>query len=412
MSTSLYDAIVIGAGPAGNTAALKLSEMGYRVVVIDWRQSIGDKLCTGIIGNECVERFPPEAEHVYQKARAATIVSPSGKRYRIARDETQAFIIDRVAYVDSLARHAMEAGAGYELGERVANIEVSDQWVAVQTERGAMNRFYRAQLVILANGFGSPLVNMVGLQSDTSRDYMVGCQAEVVADDLKDAEVYLGEEIAPGSFGWLVPLSGSRALAGIVSRGKLNGHMGGFLSTLQGKGKVTEVISSPRRWGIPLRPLSRTYGDRVLVVGDAAGLVKPTTGGGIYYALLSGEIAAKTANEAFIANDVSSRQLRRYEKEWKAVFGGELGIGYAARMLYEALGDRQIERLLGELVNYEIRDDLINSKEFSFDWHSRVILKAVGHRQFGRVFTSFGPKVAPFLSRLISMRPAREEAPV
>ena len=257
----------------------------------------------------------------------------------------------------------------------------------------------------LGQRFRFPLLRMVGLQNGGPHDSMVGCQAEVETHELEDTEVYLGDETAPGSFGWLVPLSDSRALIGIMSRQKLNGRMDRFLSRAREMGKVRDLIITPQRWGIPLRPLSRTYGERVLVVGDAAGLAKPTTGGGIYYALLSGEIAASTANEALLAGDFSARRLKRYEKRWRSALVREMRIGLYARKLYEGLRDGQIERLLGALVTSEVQDEVIHGPDFSFDWHGRAILKAVGHRDVGPLVRSFGPMVMPLLSRLRSVGP-------
>ena len=394
----MHDVIVIGAGPAGNIAALKLSTQGYRVLVIDWRRNIGDKLCTGIIGVECAERFPPDDEHVISEAKSATLVSPVGTRHRIVREKTQALIINRVAYVDALARRAMQSGAAYELGPNVTNVEISDEGVSVLTTSDGGQGRHRANMVIIASGFGTPLLKKVGLQNGRHPDFLVGSQAEVEVAGLEDTEVYLGREIAPGSFGWLVPVSDSSALIGMVARGGLNGHMGRFISTLQRTGKVRDVIKEPSRWGVPLKPLSKTFRDRVLVVGDAAGLVKPTTGGGIYYALLSGEIAAGTAGEALAAADFSARRLKRYETKWKAVFGRDLRIGYGARLLYEAMGDRQLERLLSAFASQEVQGDLIDSGEFSFDWHGGVILKALRHRGLRPLFESFGPIAARLLS--------------
>ena len=122
--------------------------------------------------------------------------------------------------------------------------------------------------------------------------------------------------------------------------------MDSLLSSLRRAGRVRSVLKEPRRWGIPIKPLAKTYGDRVLVVGDAAGFVKPTTGGGIYYALLSGEAAAEAAHGAIAAGDYSARRMKLFEDSWRDTFGRELRIGYYARRMYEALGDSQIERLL------------------------------------------------------------------
>ena len=110
-------------------------------------------------------------------------------------------------------------------------------------------------------------------------------------------------------------------------------------------------------------------------------------------------MAAETAHDAFTRGDLSAHRLKDYQRRWKAVFGKELRTGYYARVLFEALGDRQIERLL-ELC-FDAQEDLIGTREFSFDWHSKVILKALSRGDFTKLFTSVGPAVVPALSRLV-----------
>lgn len=395
-----HDAIVVGAGPAGNLAALTLAKAGHRVAVVDWRETIGDKLCTGIIGTECVQRFPPQEGHVYQKARSATVVAPSGKRYDITKEEVQAYIVDRVSYVDSIAGQAVDSGAEYMLGLRVEGIDVSSHGVVVEANDSGGRQRLAGEVLILASGFSSPLLNMVGLNEGPQRDFMVGTQVEVEVGELDNTEVYLGESIAPGSFGWLVPLNDGRALAGLLSRQRLNGHLDGFVSRLRSSGKVRGLVERPRKWGIPVKPLRRTYGDRVLVAGDAAGFAKPTTGGGIYYALLSGKLAAETAIKAIADGDLSARKLKAYQREWKTLFGGEMDTGYYARKLFEALDDQQIERLVGKFLSPDVHKELVGSGDFSFDWQRRIILKAVRHHNMRPVFRSFGPILTPLLLRL------------
>ncbi len=427
-----FDAIVVGAGPAGNQTALGLAERGRRVAVLDWRrdpsassgqvvassgqavtssgQAVGDKLCTGIIGMDCVRRFPPDSAVVHHRANAATVVSPAGNRYRIERGEPQATVIDRAAYVAGIARRASEAGAEYRLGARVTGLEVRAGGVEVTTEGDAGSGRIRGEMLVIASGFRSPLLDMAGLPRGRRRDLMIGSQVEVETDGVEDAEVYLGRSIAPGSFGWLVPTGETTALAGLMSQQRLNGHMDDFVRCLSRDGKVRRVAGRVRSWGIPLRPPPRTFADRVLVVGDAAGQVKPTTGGGIYYAQLSGELAAETAAGAFGAGDFSARRLAGYERAWKALLGRELRVGYLARLLYSTLADSQIERLLSRVVGDGMCDELVGSRHFSFDWHSETILRAAGNREFRSLLLSLGPVAAPSLARLAGVLLGRGRA--
>ncbi len=417
------DVIVIGAGPCGNMAALELARRGVSVAVLDWRTRIGDKLCTGIIGNECAELFAPPPEHIHGEARSATIVSPSGRRYRIERTATQAYVVDRVAYVNAVAEQAQDAGAEYILDSRVTGIRIDGTHTEIDAVSDGVRRAHTCRLVILASGFGSPLLRMVGLDGDkkttgnrrgnyrgnyrdngsASSEYLVGYQVEAIANDLRETEVYLGSGTAHDSFAWLVPLSGNRALVGMAPRRRANGQMGAFIERLHAEGRIGELAGEQKAWGIPIRPLSPSYADRTLVAGDAAGLVKPTTGGGIYYAFLSGRIAAEAAQNAIARGKYAANDLRGYERQWKAVFGRELRIGYYARLLYETLGDEQIERLLDAFLSDGDIADYIG-EDVAFDWHSKVILKVLRHTGIRRALTTLGPAAAPFVARLLQAR--------
>lgn len=404
MGVYLYDVIIIGAGPGGNIAAIRLASMGHKVVLLDWRKVVGDKLCTGIVGKECVEKFPPNETHIHQEAKCATVVSPAGKRYQVTKEQTQAYIIDRVAYVDSFAKRAIGAGATYHLGYKVTNIDVSTSGVIVTASSASKNYFYKAKMVIIASGFASPLLKMVGLHKGLNQEYLLGEQAEVSVNGLENTEVYLGNKISPGSFGWLVPISDSKALVGLISRHKLNGHIKRFLDELRLERKVDEVIKPPKRWGIPLTPLSKTYGNRVIAIGDSAGLAKPTTGGGIYYALRTGEMAAEVIGQALELDNFTETQLKIYQSKWKQVFGRELLIGYSGRVMYETLKDSEIEKILNVISSSGLQQELMDSSDFSFDWHAKIILKALRHRYLGSYIKSFSPILARMIGRIVKSK--------
>ena len=134
-----------------------------------------------------------------------------------------------------------------------------------------------------------------------------------------------------------------------------------------------------------MKPLPRTYGERVMVVGDAAGQVKPTTGGGIYYGLLCADVAANTLHQALESNDLSARSLADYERKWRRKLGRELKIGYWARKSYERLSDQQIDRLFDIIKSNGIDEALLKADDLSFDWHSEAVLRLIGHRAVSKV---------------------------
>jgi len=299
----LLDVIVIGAGPGGNNAASLLAQKGYDVAVIERKERIGDKLCTGIVGAECVRRFPAPPETVLREARAAVFTSPSGVDVGLQKDTTQAYVLDRVCYVDSFAVRAVAAGARY-LQRQVVGLDVRHDRVAVVSEDNGSTQVMEAKAVVIANGFGSKFPQQLGMGS--VGDFATGAQAEVQVADDDAVHIFFGRDLAPDFFAWLVPTRPGRALAGLISRRGARERLAGFLAMLGSQQKILNVIKPSSQWGIPLEPLPHTYRDRVLVVGDAAGQVKPTTGGGIYYALLAGESAAGTLHSALSRNDFSA----------------------------------------------------------------------------------------------------------
>src|SRR5206468_10016483 len=121
-------------------------------------------------------------------------------------------------------------------------------------------------------------------------------QAELPADELHEVEVYFGSRLAPGGFAWAVPVRRGGAAfvrVGVMCDGHSTQHFERVLDHIRARwGVPRSATPEPRQKILPLEPIQRTYANRLLVVGDAAGLVKPTTGGGIYYSLLSASLAA------------------------------------------------------------------------------------------------------------------------
>ncbi len=372
--------VVIGGGPVGSYAAYKLAEMGYEVTVVEQKERLGGPVCcTGIISQECVSSFAIDDSVILRRVNSARLFSPSGRLLIwLCQGKTQACVVDRVTFDMAMVSRAQGKGVEYVLNSPVKGIEVGDNRVRVEAVRQGEGLNFEARAVVIANGFGSRLNEGLGLGK--VGDFVVGVQAEVETMGVDEVEVYFGQEIAPGFFAWLVPTSPQRALLGLLTRRNPGLYLRKLMSSLLAQGKIASAEAEPCYRGIPLKPLPRTYGNRLVVVGDAAGQVKPTTGGGIYYGLLCADIAANNLHWALQSNDLSARSLANYERGWKRKLGQELRIGYWARRFYERLNDRQIDRIFDIMKSKGIDEALLKADDFSFDWHGKALLKLLGHR--------------------------------
>jgi flavin-dependent dehydrogenase len=259
----------------------------------------------------------------------------------------------------------------------VSTIEVGIDGVTVDVDGyEGVNRF-ESRVAVIATGFSSRLSEELGL--GRVGDFVLGVQATVPTAQVSEVEVYFGREIAPAFFAWLVPVSSGVALAGLLSRRNPGLYLRRFLDFLAANGKVTSADVELRYGGIRLRPLAKTYGDRVVVVGTAAGQVKPTTGGGVYYGLLCADIAADNLHTALRSGDLSARSLASYERSWKRTLGWELRVGYWARKLFEHLQDSQVDQLFDIIRSNGIMETLLKADDLTFDSHGLAVLRMVGH---------------------------------
>ena len=380
----LYDVVVVGGGPVGSRVAYGLAEMGYKVVVVEKKEGLGEPVCcTGIISQECVSRFAIDEGVIFRQANSARVFSPSGKLLSLWRREPQASIVDRAAFNVALASRAQGRGVEYVLNSPVRGMEVRDDRVRIEAgSYGGELKFFETRAAVIANGFDSKLVEGLGLGK--VGDFAMGAQAEVETRGVDEVEVYLGQKIAPSFFAWLVPTSPQRALVGLKSRRRPGFYLRRLMSSLVAQGKINSVESELSYGGIPLRPLAKTYSDRVIVVGSAAGQVKPTTGGGIYYGLLCADIAADNLHRALENDNLSAKSLANYQRDWKKELGRELKLGYWGRKFYELLSDRQIDRIIDIIISNGIDEALLKADDLTFDWHGRVVLRLIGYKAMSK----------------------------
>lgn len=373
---SLYDIIVVGGGPCGSRIAQSLSHQGYRVVVVEKNGRSSDNICcTGILGQECLTAFGLDNGLVLRQVSSASFVSPSGERLRLYREAPVAAVVDRHRLNISLAKRAEASGAHYLFDATATEIRPGPDDVRVRINGQYQDTVLKAEAAIIATGFGSPLPEKLDLGE--IKQFGLGAQAEVDIDGANEVEIYFDQDMAPGAFAWLVPTSDGKGLAGLISRRQVDGHLQDFLDNLSRQGKIASS-QVPHNYGlIPLKPLPKTYADRILVVGEAAGQVKPTSGGGIYFGLLCADMAVEVVREAFSSGNFSAATFAAYQKKWRARLNRELNTGSWARALLARLSNKSIDHLFRRANQKGVPELIATSTDFSFDWHSRLLLQII-----------------------------------
>lgn len=376
----LYDLAIIGAGPVGSRVAFRMAGLGYHVVVVDKKARLdGPVCCTGIIGRECADSLSLDDKIIFRQANSARLFSPSGKEVRVWRPEPQATIVDRPAFNAAMAARAEKQGAEFRLHSPVSDVAVGEGSASLNLAGGDK---IEARAVVVAAGFAAKLSGIP--DSGKDRDFIMGAQAEVETCGVDEVEVFFGDDVAPGFFAWQAPTSPNRALVGLLARRRPVYHLRKLLARLRAEGRIVSADVALTHGGIPLQPSAKTFGERLLVVGTAAGQVKPTTGGGIYYGLLCADIAAKHLHRGLKCGDLSAAGLSGYQREWRKLLGRELRIGYWARKLYGHFNDRQLDHVFDIITSTGIDEDILKADDFSFDWHSKVVMRLLGDKTLTR----------------------------
>jgi digeranylgeranylglycerophospholipid reductase len=341
----MIDVGIIGGGPAGLSAARRLAAAGWSVTVFEEHPRIGTPVhCTGVLAEDVIPSMGLPVDAVLNPLSTVRFVAPAGHSFDYTTATTEAVVIDRAAFDEGLARQAEEAGARLERGVRVTAIDDIDNGVEIGLADG---RRVRGRAVILACGANYAFQKRLGLGMPST--FLQSAQLELPARTPGDVEIYFGSEIAPKGFAWAVPVrrpSGTFARIGVMAEGDATLYFSRMLARVRERwGVETSDLAAPRRRMLPLGSVGRSYAERVLAVGDAAGLVKPTTGGGIYYSVVSGELAADVLGGCLEKDELGAVALREYERRWRNRFQSEFKAQLALRFVAQKMRDTDIDAL-------------------------------------------------------------------
>ena len=366
----MLDVVVVGGGPTGLYSALLLAEEGFDVVLLEEHATLGAPThCTGIVSDELSDLFKIPESLVLSRPTGCLIHSPSDRVFPFASTGERIAVIDRREFDRELGAAAQRAGVEIRTGFRAERLRPDATSIQIEGSAGAL----RARVCVLACGVGYGLQRQLGLELPSR--FLHSAQLEVDTPEAPPmVELYLGRAVAPDGFGWTVPVMRGeqpRMKVGVVARGDAEQCLGRLLGAPGVSERVTAPPKAPIRRLLPLAPARRTYGHRVLTVGDAAGLTKPTTGGGIFYGLLSGLLAAETLTGALRRDRLAAGDLRAYEDRWRARLGPHLQISSWVRGLFTRLTDQELETLLEALASEDVQS--VIRRTARFNWHGELI---------------------------------------
>lgn len=385
---SKHDVIVVGGGPAGLRAAALLSARGWDVAVFEEHHEPGQPVhCTGVLATEAYDELDIPQSPRLNSLSTVQFFAPSGATIGYTTPEVEALVIDRRLLDHELHKSALQAGVRVVTGARVTNVAPTASGVTVSVQ-DAPDAHARA--CILASGASYVFQRRLGMGLPSA--FLQSAQVECDAQALETVEVHFGHEVAPRGFAWVVPVrrgEWTAARIGLMCEGNAARHFATFVARVAGRwgldrGSVTDVTSAPRLKMLPLAPLRRTYADRTIAVGDAAGLVKATTGGGIYYSLISAAMAAEVLDTGLERDSLAARNLAPYERMWRKRLGPELDAQLSLRRLADRFGDKEIDALF-ELAQTDGIMPIVR-RTARFNRHRDLILALFRHPPARRIF--------------------------
>jgi geranylgeranyl reductase family protein len=328
-----FDVLVVGAGPAGSTAAYRLAREGASVLLADKATFPRDKPCGGGLTMRAVRLLPFDVDPVVEdRTTRVRFGLDFTRRFERRLDEPLVFMTQRTRLDAFLVEQAANAGADFRDGTRVAGVVVEGKGVeaTVNGEKIAANH------ALLADGANGVSTRAVGL--DDGRDYGIALEANVpygvVSEDEYRGLLCLELANVPGGYGWVFP-KGDHVNVGVGGWEREGPRLRAHLARFCREYEIPESsLENVRGYRLPLiHARARVAKGPVALLGDAAGLVDPLSGDGIYEAFLS----AKLATEALVAGDLEGydAELRRcLSSQLSAAWGAKVALDRFPRLTY------------------------------------------------------------------------------
>ncbi len=334
----MYDVAIVGAGPGGSATAHYLAQRGLRVLLLDKATFPRDKTCgdgltpraVGVLQDMGLVDELMRVGHVIKRFEVFAPNRTSTRDVITVRDGLPNFslVVPRLLLDDRIRQRAVDSGAEFVSGLQVNDVQRVNTHVELKTEHNGTRETHQAKLAVIATGANTRLLMQVGLLKAlpnvmvASRAYFEGVRG------LSDIWTLRFDDVPMPGYGWIFPTGTETANIGVgyFREGRSASAAQPFAQFLQSP-PVRDMLANAKQVGpvkgYPLRDdflTSPTFSNRILVVGEAAGLVNPLTGEGIDYALESGRIAAHHIAGMFERDDFSTARYQAYNSSLREHF--------------------------------------------------------------------------------------------
>ncbi len=370
-----YDVLIVGGGPGGAIAAKTAAEAGLSVLLVEKRPAIGVPIrCAEGIGKaELTEFIEADPKWISAEISYAVLVGPDGTTCTVDSSTTGGkvgYTLDRKTFDRELVWRAAEAGAEIQVHARaIAPILDGGKIIGAVIQQHGKTFHVQAKIVIAADGIESKFAKWAGIDTTVPLSEIDSCAQYVVNDidiDEKADRFYFSFADAPGGYIWIFPKGHRCANIGVGIQGTQSGdgcrardYLDRFIQKNYPNGKITELIVG----GVSVcKPLACTVADGLIIVGDAARLSDPITGGGIYNAMFTGRLAAEVAASAIQKGDVSKDALMAYDKGWReSRIGRELARDYAAKEVFLRMNNEKLNTLMHSMKDISLEEITVKS---------------------------------------------------
>ncbi|MFX1282307.1 MAG: geranylgeranyl reductase family protein [Promethearchaeota archaeon] len=408
------DLVIVGAGPAGSCAAWESVQkrLGVSVSLFEEHPEIGKPLqCSGLVATDGLENLGLNLKKVIlNRILRAQFIAPDFSSFEVKRGHDSMVVINRVALDISLAERARGLGCEYHLGHRVNQIHFDDNGWILHIHHKSKKKIHKSKVLISAEGAHARLTRSIGLSTPNKNWLFPALQYEF--DQIQDinsdcVELYFGRKYAPGFFGWVIPTYENSARIGIAVipwfKGKQHLYLKRFLKKhpfLKKRLKNSKIINRNGGYVPVSGPVKTTYDKNFMVIGDAAGQTKATTGGGVNIGGFCGRLAGLTARRIIIEEVPSLKACRDYQNQWRALFEPNLSIMKLFRRILTPLPDKTWNEIIKIGRETEIRESLKTSQ---IDLHGTSLLKyALKPHVFMKGFHLLPQALSGFLREFIT----------